>query len=110
MKRTRQTCNIFCGLAFCHGAKSGRSKGGRTYFIVKRFEPARRSRRTNKGVCGNDDDDNDPISRERERRIYKVALFLQSYHTIRKYHIVIRIIGRRISGSTKYIECNKLIN
>ena len=84
MKRARRTCNIFCGLAFCHGAKSGRSKGGRTRrcqflpisLLNDLYEHGDR-------VCGNDDDDNDPISRERERRIRKVATFLQdlSYHS-----------------------------
>ena len=84
MKRARRTCNIFCGLAFCHGAKSGRSKGGRTrrcqflpISLLNDLYQHGDLEEPTKGVCGNDDDDNDPISRERERRIYKVAIFLQ---------------------------------
>ena len=91
MKRARRTCNIFCGLAFCHGEKSGRSKGGRIRrcqflpisLLNDLYEREDHVEEPTKGVCGNDDDDNNPISRERERRIYKVALFLQelSYHS-----------------------------
>ena len=72
MKRARRTCNIFCGVAFCHGAKSGKSKGGRTQrcqflpisLLNDLYEHGDLEEPT-KGVCGNEDDDNDSISRER---------------------------------------------